>query len=84
MPHPDVLLNMLRDIAAEIAEIKSDVKAVWAEARKTNGRVNGHDTDIALLQSHESDGTRRRDRAVAWLAGFASAAGVAVITALIR
>lgn len=77
------MLNMLRDIAAEIAEIKSDVKAVWAEARKTNGRVNGHDTDIAVIQTEVAKRSKRRDRAVGWVVGFISASLVVVVSAVI-
>lgn len=56
MAHPinaysDAVINeKLDSIKETLSELKESIGRVYDETRKTNGRVNGHDTALALLQ----------------------------------
>lgn len=78
-------------ILAELRHLRSAVERIEVEVRKTNGRVNGHDTDVALLKQDvvglKEDDSRVRDagwRVAALIGGPVMSGFVGVVVWLLQ
>lgn len=83
----NIVLQVLERIRDDITEIKGDVKSVWDETKKTNGRVNGHDVDLARIDEKLENlgaGDRKMWTVVGWVVSFASGVGTAVLSFILR
>ena len=75
----DLIMSAIADLRADVIEVKGDVKEVWAEARKTNGRVNDHDTRITVIEGNQRGRVEWRVRIWNWGVTFVIGAGTATL-----